>query len=313
MRHVNSESMRGQQSPMGWPTLTLANVIYVGWIVLTWQAKHLPPGIVVLFGGWLIAWHGSLQHETIHGHPTRSRQINRLIGFAPLSLWLPYDRYKTLHGRHHAAEHLTLPTVDPESRYLPVGSSPGRRAIARLNSTLAGRLLLGPAIEIIGFLASEAKALRAGEPHVARIWAVHLLGVAVILAWLVLVCRLSLAEYGLLFVYPGCALSLLRSFAEHRAHEDPARRIAVVEQAPILGLLFLNNNLHAAHHAFPDAPWWRLPKLYASHRAALLQDNGGLSYQGYGEVFQRFFLRAHDQVEHPAAGPVVADLGAPAG
>jgi fatty acid desaturase len=298
---------------MEWPTLILAIVIYAGWIMLTWWAGRLPPWIVAFLGGWLIAWHGSLQHETIHGHPTASGQVNRLIGFAPLCLWLPYDRYETLHRRHHAAEHLTFPVVDPESRYLPVGSGPVRQAIARLNSTLAGRLLLGPPIEVIGFLASEARALRAGEPGVARIWAVHLLGVAAILAWLVLACRLSLVEYGLLFVYPGCALSLLRSFAEHRAHDDPARRIAVVDRAPVLGLLFLNNNLHVVHHAFPEAPWWRLPKLYAAHRVGLLQENGGLRYRGYGEVFRRFFLRAHDQVEHPASSTATAGLEGSAG
>jgi fatty acid desaturase len=111
---------------------------------------------------------------------------------------------------------------------------------------------------------------------------------------------MSLLRYVLCFVYPGVALSLLRSFAEHRADPDPARRVAVVERAPLLGLLFLNNNLHAAHHAWPGAPWFRLSGLYAAHRERLL---GGLVYDGYADVVRRFLLRPHDQIEHRTAAP----------
>ena len=76
------------------------------------------------------------------------------------------------------------------------------------------------------------------------------LGAAALL-WLALVCRMSLLDYGLTFLFPGAALTLVGSFAEHRADEIPAHRVAVVERAPVLGLLFLNNNLHALHHARP--------------------------------------------------------------
>ena len=250
-------------------------------------------------GGWLIAWHGSLQHETIHGHPTPWRRCNRALGIIPLSLWLPYARYETLHLAHHSTEDLTVPGADPESRYLPAGGGRARRAVSAVTSTLAGRLLLGPALEIGGFLASEARALAAGAPGARRAWAIHLLGVAAIWAWLTYACRLSLGRYCVEFVYPGAALSLLRSFAEHRADPAPARRIAVVERAPILGLLFLNNNLHAVHHAFPGASWRELPRLYARHRGELLAANGGLVYRGYAEVVRRFLLRPHDVLVHP--------------
>jgi fatty acid desaturase len=110
---------------------------------------------------------------------------------------------------------------------------------------------------------------------------------------------MSLGRYILCFVYPGLMLSLIRSFAEHRAEPAPGHRVAIVERAPVFGLLFLNNNLHAAHHAWPGLAWWRLPQHYRRHRAALLAGNGGLVYDGYAEVFARFFLRPHDVGEYP--------------
>lgn len=282
-------------------TIALAVVIYGGWAAATALHAQIPPWLLFVMGGWLIAWQGSLQHETIHGHPTASRRLNAAIGWPPLALWLPYELYRRSHLAHHAAEHLTDPTSDPEARYLrPRPGLRGRLALAAgwLQAPLAGRLVLGPALEIGGFLAREAGRILRGDGDSRRVWAAHLCGVAAVLAWLRL-CGLGLGEYLLCFVYPGAALSLLRSFAEHRADPDPARRAAVVERAPVLGLLFLNNNLHAVHHLAPSAPWRRLPRLYARQRAAILRANGGLVYDGYAEVAARFLLRPHDSVVHP--------------
>lgn len=292
---------------MGGATLLVAALIYGHWAALTLNAAQMPPLLVAALGGWLLAWQGSLQHETIHGHPTPWRRVNHLLGCPPLNLWLPYERYRALHMAHHATEHLTVPGHDPEARYLDGHAGPFSRLAARITATLLGRLTLGPPLEIAGFLATEAKAALADEPGVRQAWALHLVWVAAITAWLVGVCGLGLGEYLLCFVYPGAALSLLRSFAEHRADPVPGRRIAVVENAPLLGLLYLNNNLHAAHHAFPAASWRELPGLYATHRSALLAANGGLVYRGYGEVFRRFLLAPHDAVVHPQHGAVAPE------
>ncbi len=121
------------------------------------------------------------------------------------------------------------------------------------------------------------------------------------LVWVVGVCRMSLAEYLLAFVYPGAALSLLRSFAEHRADPDPMRRVGTVEHAPLLGLLFLNNNLHMAHHRAPSAPWYRLPALHRNLREEVLA-SGAPVYDGYVQLATRYLLRPHDRLTHPAFG-----------
>ena len=277
-----------------WPTVLLAVVIYGAWLAATRFHAALPWPARVALGGWLIAWQGSLQHETIHGHPTPWRRVNALIGGIPLSLWLPYARYRQTHIAHHATEHVTEPGVDPESRYLRI--SPTRLgklklSLGRLQSTLVGRLVLGPVVDVIRFLVAEVSAFREAPGKSAGLWAVHLLAAAPLVAWLTLVCHMSLIDYLSSFILPGAALTLVRSFAEHRADEEPGHRVAVVEAAPVFGLLFLNNNLHAVHHRRPGLAWYRLPQAYRGERDAVLADNGGLVYRGYAEVFKRYAFR----------------------
>src|SRR6218665_675123 len=82
-----SQSVPSSIARIEWQTVALAIVIYGGFLVATWFWQSLPLVAVIVIGGWLVAWQGSLQHEVIHGHPTRSRRINDAIGWPPLSLW----------------------------------------------------------------------------------------------------------------------------------------------------------------------------------------------------------------------------------
>jgi fatty acid desaturase len=294
----------GGVNNLEWPTIALAVLIYGAWTVLTWFHALIPLPLLVMAGAWLIAWHGSLQHEIIHGHPTPWRPINTILALPPLALWLPFEIYRRCHITHHVLEHLTDPARDPESRYLAAGLGPGARlarSVGRLQQSLLGRLTLGPLIDAWGFLRREGVHLGRGDLDRLSIWAGHMIMVAAILAWLRFACHFNLGQYLLCFVYPGLALTLIRSFAEHRAHPDPARRTAIVERAPVLGLLFLYNNLHVAHHFQPDLPWYELPALYRRERERLLAANGGLVYDGYADVFRRYLLRPHDELMHSAA------------
>ncbi len=81
----------------------------------------------------------------------------------------------------------------------------------------------------------------------------------------------------------------------------------------MFGLLFLHNNLHAAHHADPTVPWYRLPAWYRRNRAALVAANGGLVYDGYLDVARRFLLATHDTPAHPQGRAVPTGLGDSAG
>lgn len=278
-----------------WPTCLLAALIHGAWLALTGFHADIPTPILFLAGGIVIAWHGSLQHEVIHGHPTRLRWINDLLGSAPLSLWLPYAVYRRTHVAHHATPYTTDPFDDPESHYRERAGGV-RTTLARWESTLIGRLLLGPPIRIGSFVVSEISRVRHDSVAVAREWAPHLACVALLLWWLGHV-ALDLGRYLLCFVYPGMVLSLLRSFAEHRAQNDARGRSAIVERAGPFGLLFLNNNLHAVHHARPDLPWYAIPTYHMAHADRFAS---APHYRGYGEIALRFAFRPQDDVVHPA-------------
>ena len=89
----------------------------------------------------------SLQHEALHGHPTRSARLNEALVSLPLALIYPYRRYKSLHLHHHNDENLTDPFDDPESWYFEADDfarqHPLVKALWRINATLLGRLVLG--------------------------------------------------------------------------------------------------------------------------------------------------------------------------
>jgi fatty acid desaturase len=257
-----------------WPTVTLAATIYGGWLCVTYFQSSLPWWLVCPCGAWLVAWQGSLQHEVLHGHPTRWRRLNRFLALPALSLWLPYESYRVSHLMHHRDERLTDPLDDPESYYWTKGlwGSLNRawHPLLKLQTTLAGRLIIGPAWVVPRFLIKQAEALWNGSPVARRAWRSHLLPLALMLTWLVFVCKMSLAFYFFGIVYPAASLALLRSFAEHRAASEVFERTAIVENAPVLGLLYFYNNLHAAHHERPTLPWYEIPAWYRENRERLI-------------------------------------------
>jgi fatty acid desaturase len=273
-------------------TWLVAAAIYGGWFSLTFAHARIPLPLLVVLGGVTLAWHGSLQHETIHGHPAGPRWVGWALGVAPLSLWLPYTVYRDTHRLHHATPHLTDPAHDPESppcvtaRATRVG-----RQLAASQQTALGRLVLGPPLTIASFLATELSALVRGVRGRRRAWAVHALLVAIVLVWLLAVAHMPIGKYLLAFVYPGASLTLLRSFAEHRVARAHQKRTCVVEAGPFFALLYLNNNLHAVHHETPHAPWFELPGLWKRRRAAFATATPDLVVPGYVRLVHRYALR----------------------
>jgi fatty acid desaturase len=285
------------------PTWILAFTIYGGWLALTLCWNEAPVWLVAPAGAWLCAWHMSLQHELIHGHPTRNRRINAALATPPLNLWLPYPIYREQHLRHHCDTHLTDPLEDPESTYLSAQdwarAGPVSRILHLASNTLAGRLLLGPAVTIAQFWLRQARIGQQDAPRL--VWLAHAFWVLLILAWLSLICRISLASYVTCFVYPGTALTLVRSLAEHRAAFRPGDRTAIVERGGLLGLLFLYNNLHVLHHDQPSIPWYELPAAWRRNRPRLLRSFQGPLYRDYLDVAVRYALRPHHPGPHPGS------------
>ena len=103
----------------------------------------------------------------------------------------------------------------------------------------------------------------------------------------------------LLAVYLALALLRIRSFLEHRAHDQFRARTVVVEDRGPLSLLFLNNNFHVVHHMHPNVAWYRLPALYAARKEHFLRRNEGYVYRNYLEVMRQHLWHAKDPVPHP--------------
>ena len=286
-----------------WPTVTLAVVVYGTFLLSTWHHAAVPWWLLVPLGTIVVTLQGSLQHEIIHGHPTGWRRVNELMAKPALWLWLPYAVYRELHLKHHNNAHLTDPLDDPESYYLTgIGwgaLAPRMRVILVANQTLAGRLTVGALLAVVGLWRHEWRRIAGGDRRRLHLWLEHLGWVALILLWVGGVCGMPIWQYVLCFAFPGTALTMLRSYMEHRPAPAPGARCAIVEASPFFSLLFLNNNLHAVHHRWPGIAWYRLPRLWRTRRREILRWNGGYLIGGYGAIARRFLLRPKDHPIHP--------------
>ena len=66
-------------SGVEWRTVAVAVAVHGLWLAVLALHGVTPWPVTVLALGLIAAWHGSLQHETIHGHPFRSRRLNALM------------------------------------------------------------------------------------------------------------------------------------------------------------------------------------------------------------------------------------------
>ncbi|MBV1927150.1 MAG: fatty acid desaturase [Rhodobacteraceae bacterium] len=284
-----------------WATFALIVTCYALWIAIVFGLAAYALVPAVLLAGLVVAFHASLEHEVLHGHPFRSKALNEALVFLPLNLFIPYNRFRDLHLAHHLDSNLTDPYDDPESNYLDpaVWSIMPRwkRALFRLNNTLFGRMLLGPLIGQTIFTIADWRAAMRGDGNVILAWALHVPGV-VIVTTLVIASPMPFWAY-VISAYMGLSILKIRTFLEHRAHEKARARTVIIEDRGPFAFMFLNNNLHVVHHMNPNAPWYRLPALYRAGRDRYLASNETYVYRSYGEVFRRYFLVAKDPVPHP--------------
>lgn len=287
-----------RRASIEWLTVALILGCYGAWIAA---------GMLYTSAAWVsivllalpIVLHSSLQHEAIHRHPTRHARLNEALVFLPLGLLVPFRRYRDLHLRHHGDARLTDPYDDPESFYFAFYDYQrlprALRTLLAWNNMLVVRMLIGPAISAAGFLLSE---LRAGiDPRRRRAWALHATGVLAVAAIVHFVFAMPAPAY-LGSAYLGLALLAVRSFCEHQWAEAPDGRTVIVERS-LLGLLFLNNNIHLVHHKHPGLPWYELPAAYRARREEWRTVNGGYVFASYGAVLRRFGLRSKEPVAHP--------------
>jgi len=294
-------SERDEANGIEWLTLALIVVCYGLWAMVLFWLADLSLVLAIPAMTVLIAFHSSLTHEVLHGHPFATKALNEALMALPLSLAFPYNRFRDLHLAHHLDSNLTDPYDDPESNYLDPAIwhhlSGWKRMIYRVNNTLAGRILLGPALGQMCFYRDEWRAAKSGDRAVLLAWVLHLPGVAVVL-WLVVMSPTPVWAY-VMAAYFGLGLIKIRTFLEHRAHATTRARTVIIEDRGPLSYLFLNNNLHVVHHMHPKAAWYDLPGLYRKGKDRYLASNEGYFFRSYGEVFTKYFLSAKDPVQHP--------------
>ena len=288
-----------------WGTFFLMLACYGMWLAALLLLPQISLLLAVLVCAVLVAFHSSLTHEALHGHPFRQRWLNEALMAPQLNMVIPYNRFRDTHLDHHRDENLTDPYDDPESNFLDPAvwqkMPMWRRRLYRINNTLLGRILLGPLIGQICFMAGDARAAGRGERAVIWGWLLHLPGLVLVL-WVISLTAMPFWAYAIA-AYLGLGLVKIRTFLEHRAHEQMHARTVVVEDRGPLALLFLNNNLHVVHHMHPGVPWYALPKLYRDQKAQFQSANENYTYTCYGEVFRRYFLRGKDPVPHPLWHP----------
>ncbi len=289
-----------QTRVMEWPTVVVLLGTYALFALGVWVWPSAG-AVSVLLTGIALAQFSSLQHEVLHRHPFRAQGLNEALVFPALMPFVPYLRFKDLHLQHHFDPALTDPYDDPESNYLEpevwAKTAPLLQVLLRWNNTLAGRVLLGPALGTYIFLRDELALLCAGDGRVLLAWGLHLIGLVPLLLWLQWV-GMPIWAY-LLAVYLGTALLKIRTYLEHRAHEAFRARTVVIEDRGPLSYLFLNNNFHVVHHMHPAVPWYELPALYASRREHYLRRNQAYVYRSYGQIIRQYFWHAKDPVPHP--------------
>ena len=142
-------------------TIGLAAGIYLIFGLVTWYAAALPWWLVMAAGGCLVCLHGSLQHEVVHGFPTRRRWLNVALIYPSLWLFVPYGLYCDSHLRHHHDERLTTPDEDPESWYVSAAQWAQMGPFHRLLDAVSR-----PFDERPGLEAYAGPAPAGGAPHV---------------------------------------------------------------------------------------------------------------------------------------------------
>ncbi len=310
---IESQSIRGTGSGrprFEGPTWLVLAGCYILWATTLALAPVLG-GFSVIPLAIAIALHSSLQHEVLHGHPTRNAMLNEALVFLPIGLFIPYRRFRDLHLKHHNDSQLTDPYDDPESFYL-LGCDAQRQcnamhALLAFNATFAGRMLIGPALAMVAFWLSEVALMRAGERRVTTAWLRHGAGL-VFLAVPLAFTEISALLY-FLAAYVAMSLIMVRSFIEHRAVEVQSERTAIVDAHWFWRLLFLNNNYHLLHHEYPALPWYHLPAKRQESGDDAARRNGGYVLPGYGHVMKRWMFRRREPYVHPLhSGPAQTTL-----
>ena len=287
----NSSKTKVLRERAEWRTLLVVIAVYALTVLTVIRYETLTPWLAVPFLSVLGAWHLSMQHEVLHGHPFKHQFLNDAIGSIPVTLWIPYLAFKKDHLEHHVSD-LTNPALDNESYYVSQEqwdkAGKIRRAAWTANRTILFRMFVWTIVSTITYVLSVLKRAVRGEQGDRLAVALHVVGVAFVV-YLVSLSSMPLWVFALGTVYGGRILNAIRPFPEHKYQSGVETRTAMIMAGPFMSLLMLNNNLHIAHHDEPWVPWYRYSNLMDRVNAVQRAREAGVLYEGgYAEVFRRF-------------------------
>ena len=282
-----------------WRTLIIATLVYIGWFASVFTHKQLPWWATFALLTWFGAWHLSLQHELVHGHPFRNSKLNAALASLSVTMWVPFLSFKRDHISHHNTT-LTHPQLDTESYYaIPeTWQNSGRllRAIYWANRTLAFRLTVWSVFSAVQYFIADAWRAVRNVGNARAAWFLHIPALVAVIYIVTNLADMSMVEYLIGGVFGSHSLNMMRSFAEHKTLDNESTRTAMIDAGWLMGMLMLNNNLHIAHHDEPSAPWYEVPavakRTNAYERAANIDS---LYKGGYGEIIRRFTFKPYDQ------------------
>ena len=278
-----------------WRTIAVIVAIYGLTVLTVLRHEVLTPWLTIPVLSVLGAWHLSMQHETIHGHPFRHVWLNDLIGSIPVTLWIPYFSFKKDHIEHHQSD-LTHPGLDNESYYVSpqAWESAGklRKAAYWANRTILFRMFVWTIVSTVTYLWSKIRLMLRGDKQTWFAMSTHVAGLVVVVYFVRSVAEMPLWQFALGTTYGGRILNAIRPFPEHKYQSDTEVRTAMVMAGPFMSLLMLNNNLHVAHHEEPGVAWYEVPNMSARVDAVERAREAGLLYEGgYAEVFRKFSFK----------------------
>ena len=274
-----------------WKTLGVIVAVYGLTVLTVVRYDVLTPWLAIPMLAVLGAWHLSMQHELLHGHPFRNQFINDAIGIIPVTLSIPYLAFKKDHHEHHKSD-LTNPELDNESFYVTQeqwdNAGPIRRAAWTANRTILFRMFVWTIVSTISYVTLVLKRAIRNEQGDRLAVVLHVIGVVAVV-YLVSLSSMPLWQFALGTVYGGRILNAIRPFPEHKYQNGVETKTAMIMAGPFMSLLMLNNNLHIAHHDDPKIPWYRVNELSKRVNAVERAREAGVLYEGgYAEVFRKF-------------------------
>lgn len=84
---------RRPRANIEWPTLFVLGICYVAWALITFFHEQIGLWLTIPGAIYAVALHSSLQHEALHGHPTRWRALNEGLIFFRSACTFPISAF----------------------------------------------------------------------------------------------------------------------------------------------------------------------------------------------------------------------------